>query len=267
MNESLFCCPLCRKTLYKEEKRVVCENGHSFDRARRGYVNLLAGKGGRNHGDNKEMILARKNFLNSGLYEPLREALCTHLQEQMPKTLLDAGCGECYYTEGMAKALPECVFAGVDISKEALNSGCGRMKERMEGAVASIYSLPVTAEKFEALTLVFSPFSGEEFHRVLVPDGILYMVIPGKKHLWGLKKLLYEHPYENQLADYTLKGFEFLGEKVLDYTLTASGRTLRDLFAMTPYFYRTPESGRNRVLQCESLQTEAVFHILRYRKR
>ena len=50
---SIFCCPSCQKPLCREERRLVCPAGHSFDVARSGYVNLLLSQrtGRKHHGD------------------------------------------------------------------------------------------------------------------------------------------------------------------------------------------------------------------------
>ena len=38
---SLFICPVCAAALQREERRYICPAGHSFDRAKEGYCNLL----------------------------------------------------------------------------------------------------------------------------------------------------------------------------------------------------------------------------------
>ena len=265
--ESLFCCPVCRGRLLKEERRLCCGDGHSFDLSKAGYVNLLTGKSGGVHGDNKEMIKARKAFLDEGHYLPLREALCDLLAENGAKRLLDVGCGEGFYTEGMAEKLPEALVAGIDISKDALAYGGKRLKGRAELAVASAYDLPFEDGLFDAVTLLFSPFAKEEILRVLCKDGLLVMAIPGKRHLWSLKSLLYKTPYENAVADFEIEGFSLVGQKHIAYQKTFRGQTLRNLFAMTPYYYRTPKEGVERANAAQSLQVEMEFHLLAYRKK
>lgn len=60
----------------KEEKIWVCPQGHTFDIAAKGYVNLLMSNssGAKRHGDDRLMINARRDFLSKGFYTPLREA-------------------------------------------------------------------------------------------------------------------------------------------------------------------------------------------------
>ena len=106
---SLFLCPLCGGQLDEADRGLRCERGHCFDRAKEGYVHLLPvnWKNSKAPGDDKGMVAARRAFLDKGFYEPLRKALCglgAELTGDAP-TILDAGCGEGYYTAGMRQAL------------------------------------------------------------------------------------------------------------------------------------------------------------------
>ena len=94
----LFICPKCKKKLDIEEARAVCSEGHSYDRARGGYYNLLLSNVGGNHGDNREMILARRAFLGAGYYKPLADRIAEIISTRVGKlaAVLDAGCGEGY---------------------------------------------------------------------------------------------------------------------------------------------------------------------------
>jgi hypothetical protein len=91
-----FCCPNCGGKLNINDRSAVCINGHSFDKARGGYYNLLVGNTGGVHGDNKEMVLARRAFLGAGFYEPLAHHIADLVLRFTPKggALLDAGAGE-----------------------------------------------------------------------------------------------------------------------------------------------------------------------------
>ena len=57
-------CPVCNKSLNKVNNVYKCENKHSFDISNKGYCNLLLAnqKFSDSSGDDKEMILARKEF-------------------------------------------------------------------------------------------------------------------------------------------------------------------------------------------------------------
>ena len=137
---SLFICPVCGGKLHIEERSYACEKGHRFDMAKQGYVNLLmnGASSQKRHGDDKRMIRARRDFLNAGFYAPLlesaKELLSLYIKEE--NSVLDIGCGEAYYTAGLAEAFPKMRFAGIDISKDALIYAKKRMPS-LEAAVAS----------------------------------------------------------------------------------------------------------------------------------
>ena len=101
-------CPICQTPLEPNGSGLACENRHSFDRARQGYYNLLPvqHKNSRDPGDNAAMVEARRRFLEGGHYAPLAARLAALAAEYQPARWLDIGCGEGYYTEQIARALP-----------------------------------------------------------------------------------------------------------------------------------------------------------------
>ena len=270
-------CPVCHKPLRIEEKRLVCQNHHSFDRAKSGYVNLLLsnGKHSKLPGDNKLMVNARRDFLQKGYYQPLAEALCNEAarccQEAGWKTpdILDAGCGEGYYTNAVYQALSSLTkprMVGIDISKFALNAAAKKNHEA-EFLVGSVFHLPVADSACDLLFNLFAPYCGEEFLRVLKKDGIMVMVIPSRKHLWELKELVYDSPYENEDRDYQLSGFQLLRVRRLAEQITLTSREdIQNLFMMTPYYYKTSEENSRRLQGCGRLTTRIEFEILVYQK-
>ena len=95
---SAYICPVCGVPLVKTDKVMRCENNHSYDISSKGYVNLL-GPGKSVRGDDADMVAARRRFLNSGSYDALRGGICKVLEKIPFELLLDAGCGEGYYTK------------------------------------------------------------------------------------------------------------------------------------------------------------------------
>jgi 23S rRNA (guanine745-N1)-methyltransferase len=73
-------CPKCRAPLSRVGNAAKCFAGHSFDFAKEGYLNLLFGNVGGTHGDNREMLLCRRAFLESGHYAPLRDAMAEYVK-------------------------------------------------------------------------------------------------------------------------------------------------------------------------------------------
>lgn len=272
---SLFRCPNCGNALTRRENALRCPKGHSFDFSRSGYVNLLLSQqvSAKHHGDDKAMVVARRDFLERGYYAPMREALIRQaLSVAAPgMTLLDAGCGEGYYTAELVHRLREAGFppkaAALDISKAALVEAEKRGGE-IEYAVASCFHLPVAEASCDLLLSVFAPYSGEEFLRVLRPGGHFLMVIPLERHLYGLKQAIYERPYKNEVKDYALPGFSLVGQEELRYELhLTSQEEIHSLFLMTPYYYKTSVADQQKVAVLDTLTTPAEFAVLLYKKK
>ena len=123
-------CPICGNTLTQLDKRFVCENRHSFDIARQGYVHLLPVQ--QKHsiapGDTREQVLSRRSFLEQGYYAPIAEALIAAAKKyEVCGEILDVGCGEGYYCSQLSEAL-NLPLTGLDISKEAVRCAAAKYK-------------------------------------------------------------------------------------------------------------------------------------------
>ncbi len=268
-------CPVCGGVLAQGEKVEHCPSGHSFDRAKSGYVNLLvARQSGAQHGDDKEMVRARRAFLDGGWYALLRDALCSaavrHAPAEGTVDLLDAGCGECYYTAAVAAALraegKRVSAAGVDISRDALRWG-GKRARDLRLAVASVFRLPVAAESCDILLNVFAPFAGEEYCRVLRRGGMLLHVSPDEMHLWELKKAVYQTPYRNDAAVPVQEGLSLLGEERIGTVLHLTRHEdIANLFQMTPYVHKTGLADAARLDALDALDVTAAFVLRAYRR-
>lgn len=269
----IFCCPACGGALERRESALVCPKGHSFDVARQGYVHLLPVKQmhAKVPGDTKQMVDARRRFLALGHYDAFRDTLRRLVSEHLPQggTVLDAGCGEGFYTAALAEAALEKNgrTAGIDISKFAVKAAAGRHKG-IDFAVASLFHIPCAAESVDVLTDVFAPIVPAEFHRVLKPGGTMILAVPGARHLYGMKEVLYDAPYENEEHGTDYEGFEFLGGESVRREITVEGaENIEALFSMTPYYWKTDVAGGERLRRLNTLETKIKFRFLVYRRR
>ena len=263
-----FVCPKCGAPLAVGEGGAAkCENNHCYDRARAGYYNLLLGNAAGNHGDNREMLNARRAFLDTGAYRPLADAVAALCERYAAGgAILDVGCGEGYYTDIIERRCGAEISA-FDISKDAVKLAYKR-NPRLSLAVASAYSVPVADGSFDLVTNMFSPLAASEIYRSLRADGIFVMAIPGEEHLFGLKSATYNTPYKNELQPKELSGFELISDERVRYSMhLKSKEEIQALFMMTPYAYRTGREERERVMSLTELETEADFYVLVYRKR
>lgn len=270
---SIFICPVCGEKLDISGKSYVCANRHTFDMAKSGYVNLLpTNNSGSVHGDNKLMLRARRDFLEKGYYKPLRDAVCKTISHYCwdGSIILDAGCGEGYYTTAVKAIFDQSEIAvemyGIDISKDAVDMAAKR-KSGVNFAAASVFHIPVQSYTCDIVLTMFAPYCGEEYSRILKKDGIMIMAIPSENHLWELKSKIYDTPYKNEVKDYHLDGFEFICAEKIAYTMKIyENSDILSLFSMTPYYYKTGKIEKERLNQLENLETQADFELLIYKK-
>jgi len=271
---SLFLCPVCGGPLERGDSAYRCPAGHSYDIAKEGYTYLLPPnqKHSAAPGDDKGMASARRAFLSRGYYQPLLDALCGLAVRNTGEapSVLDAGCGEGYYTAGVFQALEHAGkhprMAGTDISKFILRAAAKR-KTGVEFAVASSYHLPLADQSLDLLIDCFSPLALEEFQRLLKPGGIFLYVVPAAEHLWELKQVLYDDPYPNEEKETPYNGFVY--ETIIpveDTVFLTSREDIHNLFQMTPYYWKTPKAGAERLAALDTLSTRISFRIHVFRR-
>lgn len=268
--ENLLKCPVCGKETDRVDGVLFCrgERRHTFDVASAGYVNLAPSKSA-GSGDDAALIRARTAFLEKEHYKPIADAVCGALQVYAgdKAVVLDAGCGEGYYASKMAKN--GYAVLGLDLSKRGVTHAAKLAKrERLDAffCVAGIFDLPLADGSVDAVVSLFAPVAEEEFLRVLKPGGVLILVGAGEEHLFSLKRVLYDTPYRNEPRADRPNSMKQLAAEHVRYTFQADNATLQELFAMTPYFYRTSKEGVARLAQTQELNVDVDAEILIYQK-
>jgi 23S rRNA (guanine745-N1)-methyltransferase len=275
IHSHLLSCPLDQLPLREGNSCLQCENGHNFDIARHGYVNLLGAtdKRSRDPGDSREMVLARREFLNNGHYQPVAQKLAELIEPLVSadSTIVDAGCGEGYYLEqlhtlitGHDKSAPTMI--GYDISKWAVQAATRRLTATW--LVASNRNIPLARHSVDCLLTLFGFPMFESFHTVLKKGGTVVSVDAGPQHLIELREIIYpevRHSESSVLQQAVAAGFS-AGE-----TSTATYRTaplsqieIHQLLKMTPHLFRASHEGKERAARLDHfpVTVDVVFQLL-----
>ena len=192
-------CPVCSKELTRNDRSYQCEMNHSFDIAKQGYVNLLthSHKDGSLIGDNKDMALSRKAFLEKGYFDSLKDGISNYIKKNTTEdaVIVDICCGEGYYSHKI-KEETNREICGFDISKEMVKLA-GKRKNGNTYFVANLSRIPLETESVDLAFHLFAPFHEKEIGRILKENGIVVTVVSGENHLFELKEILYDTPYKN----------------------------------------------------------------------
>jgi len=270
-------CPLDGNPLQRDGASWRCASGHCFDIAREGYVNLLPVQKKRSldPGDSKEMVAARRRFLNAGHYQPIAEAASRAVLADLPPgattSILDAGCGEGYYLRQLAAAATSAgqplAVLGLDISKWAVLAAA-KQDPQPNWVVGSNANLPVLPGTLDRVLCMFGFPVYPEFVRVLKPGGQLLQVDAGPDHLRELREIIYPALKPQRTAEPPIPaGFTALpGEAVRFQFELAGAEPIADLLAMTPHLYRASPEGRARAAALTLLSLTVDVRLTRFER-
>ena len=274
MMRSLFICPNCGEYLKREGTSYYCVRRHCFDIAKQGYINLLRSNQSslKHHGDDRLMVKARRDFLEKGFYAELKDRLCDDIMHMTdkPSVLIDAGCGEGYYTRAVTESLKNknalAAAGGVDISKDAV-AYAARAGGNIQYAVAGVFDLPVKDETADIVLNIFAPLAYEEFYRILKLGGILAVVYPLENHLIELKQTVYEKAYKNDRVPDVPQGFGLITVREIKQVIhLESNEDIVNLFKMTPYYYKTGADDQKKLESITRLDTSFEVGIMYCKK-
>ncbi|MDN0197911.1 putative RNA methyltransferase [Streptomyces sp. S.PNR 29] len=243
-------CPHCAGSLDLRNRALACADGHSFDVAKQGYVNLLTGTV-KLSADTREMVDARAEFLAEGHYEGLAEAVAElsrkTVDPSLPGCVVDVGGGTGYYLARVLDELPDSEGVLLDISKFAARRAA-RAHPRIGAVVADAWqSLPLHDDSVSLVLNVFAPRNAADVRRVLDPQGVLLVVTPRHDHLQelvgtvGLMRV--DQRKEERLAERLAPHFSPAESRPLTTTMTLGHRAMNLLVGMGPNAWHQEPSG------------------------
>lgn len=265
----MLACPLCQAPLSRLDNGVVCPAGHRFDRARQGYLNLLPvqHKNSRDPGDDAQMVQARRDFLQAGHYQPLRDAVLQLLAPLNAQSLLDIGCGEGWYTGAFTQITEDVI--GLDIARPAIRLAAKR-HPGITWLVGSGALLPIADGSIDIVSNLFTQLHVAEMLRVLKPGGHVLVVTPAADHLWSIREQLFDdvraHDPDKFHAEFE-EHFELQSQQEMRFTLELDQSALHQLLLMTPYAWKAKPEKRDTLAARESFDTEAAFSLMLFVRR
>ena len=243
-----FACPICRENLTLVESSLKCENRHSFDLAKFGYVNLTPQiKQSANY--DKENFQNRQQILEAGFYQAILEGVSDLLAANpSAKTVLDIGCGEGFYSRKLQESHPDKTFYAFDISKDSVQIAAkSEPNWVVNWFVGDLARLPIKIASMDILLDIFSPANYGEFRRVLSRDGILIKVIPTENHLKEIRQMvenqLTKKDYSNQdIREHFQEHFSIQSSQIASLTKPITTEQRQALLSMTPLLFHVDQS-------------------------
>lgn len=247
----LFRCPICNNSLkVVHSQSLICNNKHTFDIARQGYVNVVSNPSKSTY--SKQLFISRqKIIMNSPLYTSLHtkisEIIHAHIDSSKSKlNIVDIGCGEGSHLHKILENNEHEVNAvGLDISKEAIIMAARNYKGNM-WLVSDLANSPLTDHSFHVILNIFSPANYVEFKRMLHGNGIVIKVLPRNGYLRELRESIHKSP-NNYNNNHTIslfqKHFTLLNNFQLHYTVELQQDYLWHLAKMTPLSWNATSSS------------------------
>ena len=243
-----FACPICQENLTLVESSLKCNNRHSFDLAKFGYVNLAPQiKQSANY--DKENFQNRQQILEAGFYQAILDAVSDLLaSSKTTKIILDIGCGEGFYSRKLQERHPDKTLYAFDISKDSVQIAANSEPNwAVNWFVGDLARLPIKDASMDILLDIFSPANYGEFRRVLSKDGILIKVIPTKNHLREIRQKVQDQltnkDYSNQdIKNHFQEHFTILSSQTVSLTKPITADQLQALLSMTPLLFHVDQT-------------------------
>ena len=259
----LFKCPICSTGMEMvEQAKLVCENMHSFDLAKSGYVNLAPQAHATKY--DKSLFEARTKVMASGFFKPVLDKLSSlvndHLGESDESVLLDAGCGEGTHLKAIHSRLSmETVGIGIDLAKEGI-AAASKAYPGFIWSVADLAVMPFQDDAVDVILNVLSPANYAEFNRLLKRGGIVVKVVPESGYLQELREAFYNGKQQKEETDPVERfseHFDDVKTERVTYTFTLPDGLLAPLIHMTPLTWGASEE-RVREVQQEGMKEISI---------
>jgi len=253
--QRIFRCPICKRDMnVLKEGSILCNNRHTFDIARHGYVNFLTRPTSAKY--EKELFVARRRIIvEENFFQPLDRKLEELISKMVPHHqnhhfILDAGCGEGSHLAIVMSSLKrrgnsDWQGIGIDITKEGVIQAAKNYGD-LFWCVGDLAQSPFQDHTFSCIINILSPSNYKEFKRLLKPGGILIKAVPGQNYLKELREALFineeKQKFTNEeVINHFRSQFHQAKQENLMYSVELKKEAMEDLLKMTPLTWGVEE--------------------------
>lgn len=239
-------CPICRKPFSVKGFSLVCEEGHTFDMNKRGYVNLAPQARNADFKYDEGLFAARRRVLSGAFYRPVMSALSKYLFEGAAAA--DVGCGEGSYLKYLSENAPSGArLFGFDLSRDGIAAAAPYAPEACM-CVADLRRLPLADGSLDVLFNVLTGADYAEFARVLKPEGRLVKVVPAKGYLREIRalvesSLIHKQQEHERVEEYFKTRTRDVEITQIRETFPLSAEEAADFLRMTPMTFGGKADG------------------------
>lgn len=276
--QEIFKCPICFCQMQViNSQSLICSNGHCFDMAKQGYINLLS-RAIKTKYDIR-MFEARRVISRSGFFDPLNVVISNKIIKPLrtiPTRILDAGCGEGYQLAKIQEKILQnttnsLLAVGMDISKEGVSYAAAEYPNAI-WCVADIAKCPFADHQFNFILNILSPANYSEFQRLITDDGMVIKVIPERDYLIELRNIFYQGSqkqfYSNEhTQQHFYEHFEIIAVESVRYQVVLDDTLIEPLLRMTPLSWGTTKERLRKIQEMNLQQITMDFTILIGKKK
>jgi 23S rRNA (guanine745-N1)-methyltransferase len=266
--EGALQCTICHSEMtVMDSKSLVCENGHSFDLAKQGYVNMLQKQVSTMY--DHALFDARKRIIHDyKFYDKVHQKISKIIDEALQEggLVFDAGSGEGTHLYAIFNQLDQDYIhgLGLDISKDGIVMAAKNYSDQ-NWLVGDLTQTPFKEHSLDIILSFLSPANYSEFKRIMKPNGLLIKIIPGSHYLKEIRKHLSDEDkeYENTDTVNLMKNkVDVISEERVTYEREVDEKILRDILTMTPLTWHISESQIESILKNHHEIITVDLHII-----
>lgn len=261
----------CQEKLQRRGDGLRCAAGHHFDQAKAGYWSLLQPQDRKSlkPGDSDDAVLARQRWLARGYAKGLVDELRDWIRSDAIESArtMDLGCGEGSFGPALFPNESDG-YCGIDLSKRAIRIAARGWPEATWVLANADRSLPAVDRSVDRIISLFGRRPASEIARVLIPNGVCIVAVPGGDDLIELRESVQasghrRSRWEAVVEELVGSGLEFVEHKLWRDSVELQPDAIADALAMTYRAVRRSQHTRMETLTAMKVTLAADLILFR----